>query len=237
MSGFNNPVVGALNLIRRAIRSPNYQAGAEGWSINQDGSAEFNDGMFRVSLTIGPDGMPQVIIGQDPAKGFINFPTGDPSEASPGSIYSVIDAFGLGLLGLFLNGPTQTGDSTPITVGLVSGGGTGDPPELLIGDALGTFTALSVNGLSLNGVLQAGNLAYGFTSITPVASAPTSKTITGLNVAGTAWLGYATANTTVIGSQVQGVSISGVTGTGLLVWVYRTNNTATFVNYQVVGLP
>lgn len=236
MSGFNNPVVGALNLIRRAIRSPNYQAGAEGWSINQDGSAEFNDGTFRVSLTIGPDGMPQVIIGQDPTKGFINFPTGDPSEATPGSIYSVIDAFGLGVLALFLQGPTQTGDSTPIAIGLTSGGGI-SPPELVVGDDDGPFLNLDVNSLAYTGVLDVKSLAYGFTSITPVANAPTSKTITGLNVAGTAWLGYATANTTVIGSQVQGVAISGATGTGLLVWVYRTNNTATFVNYQVVGLP
>jgi hypothetical protein len=39
MSGFNNPVVGALALIRKAIRSPNYQANTVGWSVNQDGSA------------------------------------------------------------------------------------------------------------------------------------------------------------------------------------------------------
>jgi hypothetical protein len=47
VTGFNNPVVGALNLVRRAIRSPDFQTGTDGWSIDQDGSAEFNDVTVR----------------------------------------------------------------------------------------------------------------------------------------------------------------------------------------------
>jgi len=43
MSGFaNNILGGAANLIRKAIRSPNYITGVSGWTINKDGSAEFN---------------------------------------------------------------------------------------------------------------------------------------------------------------------------------------------------
>jgi hypothetical protein len=33
------------------FRSPNYVAGVSGWTINQDGSVEFNNGVFRGSLT------------------------------------------------------------------------------------------------------------------------------------------------------------------------------------------
>lgn len=51
MGGFNNPVVGALALIRAAIRSPNYVAGSTGWTINKDGTAEFNTlgGSFQIT--------------------------------------------------------------------------------------------------------------------------------------------------------------------------------------------
>jgi len=44
---FNDPVVGGQTLIRPAIQSPNFQSGTsgqgQGWSINEDGSAEFNN--------------------------------------------------------------------------------------------------------------------------------------------------------------------------------------------------
>ena len=42
-----DPVVGSTVLRRPAIQSPNYQAGAAGWTINQDGSAEFNNLTIR----------------------------------------------------------------------------------------------------------------------------------------------------------------------------------------------
>ena len=47
---FTNPVVGGTTLIRPAIQSPNYVAGTSGWSINQDGSAEFNGVTIRGTL-------------------------------------------------------------------------------------------------------------------------------------------------------------------------------------------
>jgi hypothetical protein len=48
VSGFASAVVGgASNLIRKAIRSPNYVTGVSGWSINKDGSAEFADLTIR----------------------------------------------------------------------------------------------------------------------------------------------------------------------------------------------
>lgn len=48
-----NPVVGGTVLERQSIRSPNFVTGSAGWSINQDGSAEFNNGTFRGIVTIG----------------------------------------------------------------------------------------------------------------------------------------------------------------------------------------
>lgn len=48
MSGFANSIIGgATKLIRAAIRSPNYVPATTGWTINKDGSAEFNSLTLR----------------------------------------------------------------------------------------------------------------------------------------------------------------------------------------------
>lgn len=44
---FKNMILGGVNLLRAAIRSPNYVTGVSGWTINQDGSAEFNNVVIR----------------------------------------------------------------------------------------------------------------------------------------------------------------------------------------------
>lgn len=50
---FNNAIVGGGNkLIRDNIESSNYVAGVSGWSINRDGSAEFQDVMIRGELDV-----------------------------------------------------------------------------------------------------------------------------------------------------------------------------------------
>jgi hypothetical protein len=43
----DNPVVGGTVLRRAAIQSPGFVSGSTGWSINQDGSAEFNNVTIR----------------------------------------------------------------------------------------------------------------------------------------------------------------------------------------------
>ena len=61
--GFANTVIGgAAALIRAAIKSPNYVAGSLGWSVNKDGSAEFNSltvrGTFQgTDYVINPNGV------------------------------------------------------------------------------------------------------------------------------------------------------------------------------------
>jgi len=48
MSGFENNVINNANaLIRAAMHSPNYVTGVSGWTINKDGSAEFNNLSLR----------------------------------------------------------------------------------------------------------------------------------------------------------------------------------------------
>lgn len=41
--GFSNEAIGGVDLVRSAIQSPNFVAGVSGWSINKDGSAQFNN--------------------------------------------------------------------------------------------------------------------------------------------------------------------------------------------------
>lgn len=51
---FASDVVGGQDaLIRSWIKSPNYVAGVSGWIIQKDGTVEFNNGVFRGSLTSG----------------------------------------------------------------------------------------------------------------------------------------------------------------------------------------
>jgi hypothetical protein len=49
--GWDDPVVGGVALRRAAIQSPNYAAGTTGWTINQDGSAEFSNATIRGTIT------------------------------------------------------------------------------------------------------------------------------------------------------------------------------------------
>lgn len=42
-----NPVVGSTVLRRPAIQSPNFAHGLSGWTVNADGSAEFNSLVIR----------------------------------------------------------------------------------------------------------------------------------------------------------------------------------------------
>lgn len=51
--GFRNPIVAGSTLIREAIQSANYATGSAGWSINQDGSAEFNNVVIRGAVIAG----------------------------------------------------------------------------------------------------------------------------------------------------------------------------------------
>lgn len=49
---FSNPLTGGQGaLVRPAIKSPNFVSGSTGWTIKRDGSVEFNNGVFRGTVT------------------------------------------------------------------------------------------------------------------------------------------------------------------------------------------
>lgn len=51
---FANQILGGQStLVRPAIKSPNFAHGSAGWSINKDGSAEFNSATIRGTVTAG----------------------------------------------------------------------------------------------------------------------------------------------------------------------------------------
>lgn len=53
MAGFGNPYVGGQGaLVRPSIHSPGFISGSFGWTINRDGSFEFNGGIFRGNVVI-----------------------------------------------------------------------------------------------------------------------------------------------------------------------------------------
>lgn len=99
MSGFANAIIGGAEaLIRKAMRSPNYVANSTGWTVNKDGSAEFNDVTVRGSVDVGtatqyvkvydapaPIDGPVVAFNQNvtnfPTDGYIRAITSGPGEA------------------------------------------------------------------------------------------------------------------------------------------------------------
>ncbi|GIH29371.1 hypothetical protein Aph01nite_76810 [Acrocarpospora phusangensis] len=69
--GFANQVVAGTTLVRQAIKSPNYIPNVSGWTVNRDGSAEFNNLFVRGGFQIGAAPSPpnarivgQVVAGQ-----------------------------------------------------------------------------------------------------------------------------------------------------------------------------
>lgn len=153
---FNNPVVGGENgeLVRRSIQSPDYVAGVSGWTINRDGSAEFNNVTIRLdlatgSIVVGPDTGPQVVIRISGGTGLIQFPTNSGIEATPASIQSsaitnesllVIDSAFIGGSSYNSSLTFQSGnENTPIEPSAVLGAYGSTITELTL---TGTFTYL-----------------------------------------------------------------------------------------------
>lgn len=64
--GFANSIIGgAAALIRAAIKSPNYVPSSAGWTINKDGSSEFNNIIARGTVVTGNPAAGHVIIDND----------------------------------------------------------------------------------------------------------------------------------------------------------------------------
>ena len=263
MGGFNNPVVGALKLIRRAIQSPNYAAGSTGWTINDDGTAEFNDLTIRGKIIVQSTDEGVFVYSGAPAAGnlIVALASADGTDAY-GNAYT---------RGLYIAGYVD-GDFLPSAVTLqpknvdstnfapaelfvrtVPGGecdfyiaspydqNTGlDPASILLrGQDPSTpqpYIYMSAGTIQAGGVFIANNMVYGKTAITPsAANTPTSKTISGLAVYGSTFIGYASVETTVAGTTVTGWATTSPTASSVVCWVTRTNTTNTTVCYQLIG--
>jgi len=91
--GWGDPLVGSTILRRPAIQSPGYTADSVGWTINADGSVEFNSGVFRGTVTAGTFQGTDFIINASGAFFYSGVP------AAGNLIYSIasvggVDAFG-----------------------------------------------------------------------------------------------------------------------------------------------
>lgn len=95
MSGFSNAVVGGVGkLIRKWIQSPDYVPETSGWTVNQDGTVEFNDGTFRGTveasniILIGSSGEVLVYSGTPAAGNLILAISGDTGADAYGNTYT-----------------------------------------------------------------------------------------------------------------------------------------------------
>jgi hypothetical protein len=87
--GFSNSIIGgAAALIRAAIKSPNFVSGLIGWSVNKDGTAEFQNVVFR-----GTFSGTQFIISSSGAFFYSGVPAADNLIASIAAVAGT-DAYG-----------------------------------------------------------------------------------------------------------------------------------------------
>ncbi|WP_327356318.1 hypothetical protein [Streptomyces sp. NBC_01304] len=110
---------------------------------------------------------------------------------------------------------------------LHAGGG-----SLTLVDKAATVSAPTIRAA---GVLRADNISIGTSTITPVPNKPTSVTLTGGTIKGTNHRAFVTPVTSAPGDKVLGVGVTGVSSSGLTIWLHRTNNTKTLVNWMIMG--
>lgn len=212
---FNNPIAGGLDLIREALQSPNYVPGSAGWSINQDGFAEFNGVVFRGTLnSVSVDGLHSI----DIAAGEIQIDQQYVNGSITGLVASTTD-----LSGNYLSITSQTGMLL-------------QSQDILTLQSASEVDIQSDTGI--NGLFVATSQIFGRVSITPVANTPTSTHVSyTLPPSVTNVYGFATAQTSVPGTAVTGVGITNVTTTGADIFLTRTNTTSTNVYYAIIGGP
>lgn len=116
---FGQPIVGGIVLVRPAIQSPDYQPGLSGWSINYDGSAEFNNITVRGTLNVtDPDGSYVKIYDERPGDGAIiefHLPTAAGINQTPGFVQTGVDPI-FGTKGMSLIGPTYGAVPPPASI-------------------------------------------------------------------------------------------------------------------------
>lgn len=191
---FRNSVVGGTTLVRPAIKSPDYAAGVSGWSINRDGSAEFNNltirGTFNgTNFIINEDGI--FLYDGTPANGnlVVSITNTDGTDAFGNDYLNGVVTYVSGTFSGIASGDLRVGDVAD-----------GYPTSGIIG-ALGThsllITAPTPTGFDDSATVT---LVSGDTTTTPQSSASYPHIDIGAGTAGVmAW-----TNGAVIKSSVNG---------------------------------
>jgi hypothetical protein len=105
--GFSNPIAGGGGaLIRPSLHSPDYVAGSTGWTVNKDGSAEFNGITVRGTIILGNGTTNTIILDDTRDAMFVYDNTGK-------MIASVAAAAGTDSLGNAYNAGISSYDGTP----------------------------------------------------------------------------------------------------------------------------
>lgn len=171
-----NPVVGGTVLRRAAIQSPNYVTGVSGWTINQDGSAEFNNLTIRGSFQ-----GTEFIINKNGTFFY------SPSEAAGNLVASIAPAAGVDSFGNnFLAGHASYGASFAVALnaagfvgfytGSLAGGWTavsevaGDSAGNLQVNAGGQLQLIGTSGVTIQGSANVGNPSPNSTSMNGLSS-------------------------------------------------------------------
>jgi hypothetical protein len=119
---FDDPIVAGTTLIRSAIQSPTYSPNQSGWTINADGSAEFNKLVARGGLWVPGN----LLIGTpDRAGRAITFGGSAPTTDSPNTAAVEL---------LYLNGDGSVVPAIPGRLKIRKGGGyspAGTSPQLV----------------------------------------------------------------------------------------------------------
>lgn len=162
--GFRNPVVAGVELVRAAIQSADYVTGVSGWSIFQNGDAEFNGIIIRGADVVdstqlfynGPPALGNLMAsisptsgtdqyGNDFQLGIVGYDTGgdyiqQANGVNVGWTLHIDSLTGNGQIGLFVTG---TGDAMQGVVEIQppTSSGNGPPILNLVGESLDSSAA------------------------------------------------------------------------------------------------
>jgi hypothetical protein len=172
---FQDELAGGTILVRPVFQSPDYVAGASGWALNIDGSAEFSNVLIRGTelgdtVVVGPDTGSQVIIGYSGTDSSVRFPMNTASELEAGQISGRILNEGTAneRLELLLRGPrlTPASDFMDLAIGSESVDGVTSLPTLTV--HANANTMLTVDGTQGLVVRTATRLAPDFGAVVPL---------------------------------------------------------------------
>jgi hypothetical protein len=142
---FNNSILAGTTLVRDAMKSENYVAGTAGWQISRNGDAEFNNLVARGSFISGDGTGKHIAI--DGSTGLIEFYTGDPEEAAPGSIQAQVNTPDpMAVLSMLLTSPESSAPTQVATISLSSQGGNANGSNIFFSaETIGVTDAIEIS--------------------------------------------------------------------------------------------